>query len=242
MFRRFFPVAIAMNILIWMSMEAVSIVWAADVNLGFKARISNNAMIVTGNGVPKEDARNQLEASQTAQAAAMVDALRNLGETVRAEKELMKISRQGISKDEREYLQTRRLFLHLNRMIKANCTSAGSIDGKFRYDRCTFDYGIYRLQSSTDMQHNVITADIMSLRTLEHNIRVIDFALASSACSDMVEALPAIIGKLGIRVDKRQLPDGSAEVDLIYKPSLNKTLITPYQKNNAGLTRYNSGK
>ncbi|MDQ5988737.1 MAG: hypothetical protein CSYNP_04498 [Syntrophus sp. SKADARSKE-3] len=173
----------------------------------------------------------------------MVDALRNLGETVWAERELMKKTpRQRMSADERQYLQTKRLFSQLYRMIKTSCSTAGSVDGKFRYDRCTFDYGVYRLQSSTDMQHNVIIADIISLKTMEHTIRVTDFALASSSCSDMVDILPVIIATLGIQVNTRQLPDGSVETDLIYKPSFKKSLTSPHRKGNAGLSARNSGE
>jgi hypothetical protein len=218
MLRRFPFIIMAMGIMMWISPNMAGDARAADMNLGFKARITSDALIVTGNGVAQEASRNLTEANQTAQVAAMIDALRNLGETVRIEKELMKKSlKQMTHADERQYAQSTKLFLPLYKTIKTTCSTAASTDGKSRYDRCTFDYGRYRLQSSTDMQSNTIVTDIITFRTLEHTIKIVDFALATSACSDMAEILPAIIGKLGLQLNTRQLPDGSAEVDLIYK-------------------------
>ena len=214
--------------LIWISINIADNVLAADVNLGFKARVADDVLTVQGNGVARDGAKNAAEAAQTAMVAAMVDAMRNLGEAVRLEKELVReVPRRWTDADKKEYTRTAKLFLPLHRIIKATCQTAAGADGKSRFDRCTFNYGLYRLQSSTDMQNNVITADIMSLRTAEHTVRIVDFALASSACSDLAEVLPSIIGKMGFQVNSRQLPDGSAEVDLIYKRTLRRDTNTP---------------
>lgn len=218
MLRRFPYIIMAMGIMMWISPNVAGNAQAADMNLGFKARITSDALIITGNGVAQGASRNPTEANQTAQVAATIDALRNLGETARIEKEIMKKSlKQMTHADERQYAQSTKLFLPLYKMIKTTCSTAASTDGKSRYDRCTFDYGKYRLQSSTDMQNNTIVTDIITFRTLEHTIKIVDFALATSACSDMAEILPAIIGKMGLQLNTRRLPDGSAEVDLIYK-------------------------
>jgi len=218
MLRIFLSITMTLGILMWISPGMAGNARAEDANLGFKARITSDALIVTGNGVAQETSRNVTEANQTAQVAAMIDALRNMGETVRMEKELMKKSpKQMTLADKRQYAQSAKLFLPLYRMIKTSCSTAASTDGKSRYDRCAFDYGKYHLQSSTDMQSNTIVTDIITFRTLEHTIKIVDFALATSACSDMAEILPAIIGKMGLQLNTRQLPDGSAEVDLIYK-------------------------
>jgi hypothetical protein len=221
MFRSLSYAVAVIGMLTWMSPHFAASALAADMNLGFKARIAGDVLTVQGNGVPRDGAKNAAEAAQTAMVAAMIDALRNLGEAVRLEKELMKEApKQWPPVDKKEYARAAKLFLPLHKLIKTTCQTAAGVDNKSRFERCTFNYGPYRLQSSTDMQNNTITADVMTLRTLEHNVRIVDFALASSACSDLAEVLPDIIGKMGFQINSRQLPDGSAEVDLIYRKLL----------------------
>jgi len=221
MFRSLSYAIAVIGMSIWMSTSFPASAVAADMNLGFKARIADDVLTVQGNGVPRDGAKNAAEAAQTATAAAMVDALRNLGDAVRLEKEFTKEAPKRWSPvDKKEYTRIAKLFLPLHKLIKASCQTASGVDGKSRFERCAFNYGPYRLQSSTDMQNNTVTADVMTLRTLEHTIRIVDFALASSACSDLAEVLPDIIGKMGFQIYSRQLPDGSAEVDLIYRMTL----------------------
>jgi hypothetical protein len=221
MFRSISSVIAVIGISIWMSTNFPASALAADINLGFKARIADDVLNIQGSGVPRDGAKNAAEAARTAMVAAMVDALRNLGEAVRLEKELVKEAPKRWSPaDKKEFARTAKLFSPLHRIIKTTCQTAAGVDGKSRFERCTFNYGPYSLQSSTDMQNNTITADVMTLRTLEHAVRIVDFALASSACSDLAEVLPDIIGKMGFHINSRQLPDGSAEVDLIYRKTL----------------------
>lgn len=188
------------------------------VGIGFKGHISGNKMVIIGNGIPPSALKEQKDSSRAAQAAAIVDAFRNMGESCDRGKKFMESykktkSSPGDVKLYKAYKSVSPLF----KKVRSSCSVSSSKDGKSQYERCSFDFGIMKMKSSTDIQKNSVTMDTVSLTAPGIDLKISDFAVTYPVGEEYPEKLSLLAKKLGLKMGLKSLPDGSAEAELAYE-------------------------
>lgn len=188
------------------------------VGLGFNGKISGNRMVITGNGVPPPALKEQREAARTAQAAAIIDAFRNLGESCdRGTKFMKSYKKAKPSPGDVRLYNAYKSVSPVFKKVKTTCTSTGSKDGKSQYERCSFDFRVMKMKSSTDIQNYAATSDIVTLTAPGLDMKISDFAAAYPVGEDYPEKLSRLAGKLGLKMGLKTMPDGTAEAELVYE-------------------------
>ncbi len=188
------------------------------IGIGFKGHISGNKMVITGNGVPPSALKEQKDSSRAAQAAAIVDAFRNMGESCdRGKKAMESYKKAKSSPGDVKLYKAYKSVSPLFKKVKTSCSVSGSKDGKSQYERCSFDFGVMKMKSSTDIQKNSVTMDTVSLTAPGIDLKISDFAVTYPVGEEYPEKLSLLAKKLGLKIGLKSLQDGSAEAELTYE-------------------------
>ena len=188
------------------------------VGIGFRGHISESKMVITGNGVPPSALKEQKDSSRAAQAAAIIDAFRNLGESCdRGKKFMDNYKKAKTSPGDVKLYKAYKSVSPIFKKVKTTCTSTGSKDGKSQYERCSFDFRAMKMKSSTDIQNYTVTSDVVTLTAPGLDLKISDFAVTYPVGEEYPEKLSLLAKKLGLRIGMKSLQDGSAEAELVYE-------------------------